>query len=95
MPPDYTAAEAKTSASRSNPSNNTPFSSQWQGFVHYAQQQIPGFIVDATNKPIAEALLAYFMGNSVQSKQGHQPAEGLIAARLGRLWQNRPDATVC
>ena len=55
------------------------FAEQYQQFVGYAQSQIPSFTVDATNKPIIAALLAYFGRDSVQcQKLGLKPQKGLF-----------------
>ena len=55
------------------------FSNQWQCFIQYAKSQIPNFTVDATNQPVLEAVLAYFVRDRVQcQKLGIKPQKGLF-----------------
>ncbi len=55
------------------------FAEQYQQFVGYAQSRVPNFTVDATNKPVIAALLAYFLRNGVQcQKLGLKPQKGLF-----------------
>lgn len=55
------------------------FSDQWQRFVQYAKQQVPHFAVDATNKPVLEAVLAYFVRNESECQNvGINPQKGLL-----------------
>ena len=74
------ATEALTIASRSKgPLAQPGLAEQYQQFVRYAQHQVPGFTVDATNKPIIAALLAYFGCDSVQCQMlGIKPQKGLF-----------------
>ena len=55
------------------------FSDQWQGFLQHAESQVPDFTVDATNQPVLEAVLAYFVRDRVQcQKLGIKPQKGLF-----------------
>ena len=55
------------------------FSNQWQRFVQYAESQVPNFTVDATNKPVLEAVLAYFTHDGLSCQElGLQPQKGLL-----------------
>lgn len=74
------ATDALTTASRSKgPLVPPSFAEQYQQFVGYAQSQVPGFTVDATNKPIIAALLAYFGRDEVQCQMlGIKPQKGLF-----------------
>ena len=60
----------------SNPNHSTL---PMQPFLLYTQSKVPNFTVDATNQAVIASLLAYFCKNDVQSKQGYQRSEGLIA----------------
>ena len=73
------ATEALTTASRSKgPLVPPSFAEQYQQFVGYAQSQVPGFTVDATNKPVIAALLAYFLPNIQCQKLGIKPQKGIF-----------------
>ena len=59
-PPDYTVAAKRTIASRSEPIHYEFFRSV-EAFLQHAESQVPDFTVDATNQPVLEAVLAYFV----------------------------------
>ena len=55
------------------------FPDQWKQFYRYAQSQVSHFTVDATNQPVLEAVLAYFVRDDVQcQKAGLNPHKGLL-----------------
>lgn len=77
MQADYTPVEGRTTAFRSNEPNTIKFESLWECFVEHAQSTIPNFTVDATNRPVLEAVLAYFTSNETL-KLGIKPEKGLF-----------------
>jgi len=62
-------AEQKSIASHSSKPDQLDFASLWEKFVQYAQSKIPNFTVDATNRPVLEAILAYFIGDEALCQQ--------------------------
>ena len=55
------------------------FSTQWTRFIQYAQSQVPNFTVDATNQPVLEAVLAYFIRDDLRcQKLDINPQKGLF-----------------
>jgi hypothetical protein len=55
------------------------FSSHWGRFMLEASAAIPHFTIDATNQPVLEAVLAYFMQDEVLcQKAGLNPQKGLL-----------------
>ena len=73
------AAVAKTTAYPSKPSDNMSFPNHWAPFTQYAESQVPHFTVDATNRIVLEAVLAYFVRDDVWcQKLGIQPQKGLL-----------------
>ena len=55
------------------------FSDHWNRFVYKAKATVPRFTVDTTNQPVLEAVLAYFIRDSVQCQQaGLDLQKGLL-----------------
>ena len=70
--------EQKTTAYHSSKSEQAAFASLWEKFVQYAQSKIPHFTVDATNRPVLEAVLTYFVGGTLCDKRGINSHKGLL-----------------
>ena len=89
MQADCTAAEQKTTVYPSSKPDQVDFASLWERFVQYAQSMIPNFTVDATNRPVLEALLAYFARDEAMcQKLGIKLHKGLLLLGPVWLWQN-------
>ena len=55
------------------------FSDQWHSFIRYAESKVPNFTVDATNQPVLEAVLAYFVRDDLWcQKLELNPQKGLL-----------------
>jgi len=59
----------KTTVFHSDKLNQMDFASQWETFMEHVQGKIPRFTVDATNLPILEAVLAYFIGDKAMCQK--------------------------
>jgi len=55
--------EQKTTESHFDKPGQVDFSRQLEKFIQHAQGKIPHFTTDATNRPILETVLAYFISN--------------------------------
>ncbi len=76
---DSIPPETKTTASPSDLSNQFDFERLWEQFVSFARSRISNFVIDATNQPVLEAVLAYFAGDEdLCQKRGVNLQKGLF-----------------